>query len=349
MQPLISIIVLVYQVETWLPQCLDSLTQQTGDDIEIIVVDDGSPDGSAAICDAYAQRDARFRVLHLEHGGISLARKAGIATATGQYIGAVDGDDWLAPGAVARLRAVAAACQPDMLLFDYISYYRQASFRRRMDVVSPGLHANAAYDADVLRPLANRSIAGKQAVGNSLCLKWIRAPLLRAAAVALNPDIALGEDAFCTYYCVARARSLYYLAEPLYYYRQRPTSATHSADVDALRRLTALRRALQIAVIPSPVPIPFLPDKAYLQLLVASVFFLHDYAPELNRQDKQRIARNMVHHPATKQALWRISVRGLPAKRRLLYWVMRMRLVPPRWLGRRFSERGVLDAACKTT
>lgn len=101
--PRISIIVPIYHCESFLPKCLDSLTNQTYPNIEIILVDDGSTDCSADICDSYAARDSRIVVLHKQNGGVSSARNAGLAVATGEYITFVDADDWVAPDACEKM------------------------------------------------------------------------------------------------------------------------------------------------------------------------------------------------------------------------------------------------------
>ena len=89
-----SIIVPVYKVEEYLPECVDSLLKQSYDDFEVILVDDGSPDGCPQLCDAYAQKDRRIKVVHKENGGLSDARNAGISAATGDYLLFVDSDDF---------------------------------------------------------------------------------------------------------------------------------------------------------------------------------------------------------------------------------------------------------------
>lgn len=94
---LISVIVTAYNIKDYLPRCLDSLLRQTYENLEVIVVDDGSTDGTAAICDDYAAKNARISVIHKENGGPSSARNAGVAIAHGEYIGYVDGDDWTEP------------------------------------------------------------------------------------------------------------------------------------------------------------------------------------------------------------------------------------------------------------
>lgn len=107
MAPLFSIVVPIYKVEAYLPACVDSLLAQTECDFECLLVDDGSPDRSGALCDEYAKTDARFKVIHKENGGLSDARNSGILAATGQYVVFLDGDDYLAaPSALADLKAV---------------------------------------------------------------------------------------------------------------------------------------------------------------------------------------------------------------------------------------------------
>lgn len=94
---LISVIVPVYNVEAYLPRCVDSILAQNYRNLEVILVDDGTKDASDKICDAYAEKDPRVRVIHKENGGLSSARNAGIAIARGEYLGFVDSDDWIEP------------------------------------------------------------------------------------------------------------------------------------------------------------------------------------------------------------------------------------------------------------
>ena len=93
--PIISIIVPVYKVEKYLNRCIDSILAQTYADFELILVDDGSPDNSGSICDEYAQKDSRIRVIHKENGGVSTARNAGMKDAKGEWITFIDSDDWV--------------------------------------------------------------------------------------------------------------------------------------------------------------------------------------------------------------------------------------------------------------
>lgn len=104
--PLISVIVPVYNVEAWLPRCVDSILSQTYEKLEILLVDDGSTDDSGLICEEYAKKDTRIRVIHKENGGLSSARNAGLDAASGEYIGFVDSDDWIEPEMYAEMLAL---------------------------------------------------------------------------------------------------------------------------------------------------------------------------------------------------------------------------------------------------
>ena len=116
--PKVSIVVAIYKSEKFLDKLILSLLQQTYKNIEIILVDDGSPDGSGAICDRYAAQDSRITVIHKANGGACEARNTGMAAATGDFIVFVDGDDWLEPDAVEYYVRLITETQSDMAISD---------------------------------------------------------------------------------------------------------------------------------------------------------------------------------------------------------------------------------------
>lgn len=119
--PLVTVIVPVYKVELYLRRCLDSIVNQTYKNLEIILVDDGSPDNCGAICDEYASKDKRVKVIHKENGGLSSARNAGLDICSYEgYLAFVDSDDWLKLDAFERLVLSAQEHQCDMLVFNFI-------------------------------------------------------------------------------------------------------------------------------------------------------------------------------------------------------------------------------------
>lgn len=113
-QPLISIIVPVYKVEKYLKRCVDSILTQTYQNMEIILVDDGSPDNCGAICDRYKETDNRVVVIHKKNGGLSDARNTAIPLAKGEYISFIDSDDWISSYYVEHLYEAVAKCDADI-------------------------------------------------------------------------------------------------------------------------------------------------------------------------------------------------------------------------------------------
>lgn len=120
--PELSIIVPVYKVEKYLPRCIDSILAQTFGDFELILIDDGSPDGCGRICDEYARKDKRIVVIHQKNMGVSAARNAGLDIARGRYIGFVDSDDWIEPQMYEVMMREARASAKDIIACG-ICYY----------------------------------------------------------------------------------------------------------------------------------------------------------------------------------------------------------------------------------
>ena len=122
-QPKISIIIPVYNVESYIRECLESLINQTYQNLEIILVDDGSTDSSGEICDIYCKKDKRIIVIHKANGGLVSARKAGLRIATGEYATYVDSDDWIDVNTYEELMHLAFKYNPDIIAFDFIKQY----------------------------------------------------------------------------------------------------------------------------------------------------------------------------------------------------------------------------------
>nr|WP_221374243.1 bifunctional glycosyltransferase family 2 protein/CDP-glycerol:glycerophosphate glycerophosphotransferase [Actinoplanes polyasparticus] len=129
--PLLSVVLPVYRVQAYLRECLDSILEQTFTDVEVIAVDDCSPDHCGAILDEYAARDKRVRVVHLaENVGLGEARNAGMQHVTGEFVWFIDSDDWIAPGALAAVADRLITADPDVLVVDYAKVWWNNKSRR---------------------------------------------------------------------------------------------------------------------------------------------------------------------------------------------------------------------------
>lgn len=127
---LISIVLPTYNVKDYIEACIGSLTEQTYENLEILIVDDGSTDGTGALCDELSESDARIRVFHKENGGTHTARNMGIREARGQYIMFLDPDDWLDTDTFQKLIAKIRECDPDAVRFGYVREFPTHSIRK---------------------------------------------------------------------------------------------------------------------------------------------------------------------------------------------------------------------------
>ena len=131
---MISVIIPVYNVEKYISQCLDSVCNQTYTDLEIILVDDGSTDESGKICDEYAQRDSRIKVIHQSNGGAAAAKNAGLLSATGKYLSFVDSDDFLEPGAYWHMLQIIQEWGADVVQCSYRDVFQDHTVERFLQI-----------------------------------------------------------------------------------------------------------------------------------------------------------------------------------------------------------------------
>ena len=204
--PAISVIVAVYKAENYLRKCLDSLRAQTFKDFEVLLVDDGSPDGSGAICDEYAARDPRFRVFHKENGGVSSARQFGMDHARGEYTIHADPDDWVEPDMLAELYAKARADQADMVICDY--YVDRGGRSRRVDQ-----RPSALDHETVLRELF-------QQLHGSCWNKLVRRACYSDYDIKFPLELSFCEDLYVNAALLLHPFKVTYLSQAFYHYVQ---------------------------------------------------------------------------------------------------------------------------------
>lgn len=241
---IISVIVPIYRIERYLGLCIESLINQTYKNLEIILVDDGSPDRCPEICDLYAKKDSRIKVIHKENGGLVSARKAGISIATGKYVGYVDGDDWVGEGFYESLHNHITAHYADIACagFQRDLFSKTAVFT---DNLQPGL-----YEGESLEVLKRRMLSDgdffKVGVSTYVWNKLFKRELLLETQLNVDNAISIGEDGAVTYPALMKANKVVLTANTAYHYRQREDSMlklTTSFDKDA-EKLQALHKYL---------------------------------------------------------------------------------------------------------
>lgn len=205
-QGLVSIIVPVYKAEKYIHQCIDSLLTQTYSNIEVILVDDGSPDNCGKICDEYAAKDYRVKVIHQQNGGVSVARQTGIDHATGEYSIHADPDDWVELNMIEELVAKAVADNADMVICDF---YRESKSDRIHVCQNPGDDLSASA---VLRKILSQQLHG------SCCNKLVNRSHIEGIGF-IPEDLCILEDELYNIRILARKIKVSYLPKAFYHYR----------------------------------------------------------------------------------------------------------------------------------
>lgn len=189
---LVSIVVPVYNAEKYLSRCLDSILAQTHENIEVLLIDDGSKDESGRICDGYAQKDGRVRVWHTQNGGVAKARNVGIENARGDWLTFVDADDWLEKEGVEKMLEFTLAQEADLGIFSLKFIYSSSTSDLQIFpfVGTPKQLFERHGDTNVLTPLIC-----------SPCTKLYKRSLVQDGGIRFLPGVPFGEDfIFNSYY-----------------------------------------------------------------------------------------------------------------------------------------------------
>lgn len=216
--PVISIVVPVYNTERYLPACLESIDVQRAGSFEVILVDDGSTDGSPSICDAYCDEHDGVSVIHKENEGLLAARRDGLREARGLYVLSLDSDDTLIDGCIQKVLSAIASTSADIISFNFTMDLR--SLRPSLKAnLAPGFHSGCSYDL-VKRLLCDCDF-------NSVWNKVVRKDLFPCYEwYTERVGLMHGEDLCQLLPIFDRAKSLFHIDEPLYYYRQHDSNST---------------------------------------------------------------------------------------------------------------------------
>ena len=210
---LISVIVPIYNVEKYLRRCVDSIIAQTYSNLEIILVDDGSPDNCPAICDEYAKKDSRVRVIHQKNGGLSAARNAGLDAASGDYIGFVDSDDYIALNMYEKLYNTLRNNSADLAICSIECVDGSGNPLNLYSQISD----NFLKNNDIMKILCEKDIVNYITAVNRLYKKDLF-KTLRFDTGKTN------EDEFIAHKIYAQCKTVVTISSPLYFYVQRNDS-----------------------------------------------------------------------------------------------------------------------------
>lgn len=224
MQYKVSVVVPVYNAELYIEKCVNSILNQTLDSIEIILLDDGSPDKSGEMCDKIAQQNDNVIVFHLENGGPSKARNIGMKYANGEYIGFADSDDYIEPDMLEVLYNTAKAKQADITM---CSYFLDEDEKIRILQMS---YKEEYSDYDIrdglLALYAKQYHNGLYSVWNKLFKKQ----MIQSNKITFNEELIRAEDAWFVFDCLKTVHKVCFVNKPLYHYRQVVNSTMHTVQ-----------------------------------------------------------------------------------------------------------------------
>ena len=219
--PKVSVIVPVYNAEKYLSECVDSILAQTLRDIEVLLVDDGSTDGSPALCDHYAKKDSRVHVIHKPNGRAASARNAGLKIAQGEYIAFVDSDDWIEPDMYEKMLVANA----EVCLCDYVRFQGDNEFPFSQPNIRAGFYDKSQICKEIYPHLVMDGVEYPITISNWAML--IKRSIIQEHGLSYREDILISEDAPFGSEVLYCANSFAYLKnQHLYHYRITSGSAS---------------------------------------------------------------------------------------------------------------------------
>lgn len=286
-EPLVSVIVPVYNVERYLPECLDSICGQSYPNLEILLVDDGATDSSGLICERYAAQDSRIQVIHQENQGAAIAKNTGLDAASGEFVWMVDADDYLDPGALALLLQQQRESNADVVVFGFSSAFANGIRKEEM-VHQPGLIQAKDYLAqfpyDWTCSLFWNKLFHRTCIGN------IRFQKKRRCI----------DDEFFTYRIFFNAKNVKIIDADLYFYRQRRGSVTKNSRNDRQRSQDALdgmeQRYQDILRTYPELERGFLDHQFHMLVYMTHAFYMDEsILPQVKQQLRRKLLRAARH------------------------------------------------------
>lgn len=344
MQRKLSVIVPVYKTEAYLVQCVDSIVNQTFQDMEIILVDDGSPDSCGAICDRYAASNSSVKAIHKENGGLSDARNKGLEIACGQYVAFVDSDDWLETDFFEKLFLSMGTSQPDIYIAG--GYVKEINGKIR---TIESCRESAFFDnkeqidfvtARTLVPLRyQKRTYGFIGVAWNKLYKW---SFLKDNDLLFSVDVRAWEDSWFNLHAFSMAKQIGECTYIGYHYRMLSDSISHGFDPLRPEKDDAYMRKLY-GCLKNDTLGTWCKQAIYLAIItVASedlrLFYLHPS----NQKSKREITREIKYlkdKSYVREAICNNSNMGIDKKRLVVKYMMRLPFIWPMRLAYKIYQK----------
>ena len=248
MEPLISVIVPVYNVESYLYRCVDSIRNQTYQNLEIILVDDGSPDRCPEICEELRSVDSRIKVVHKINGGLGFARNSGLDVATGEYVTFIDSDDWIGEDHIENLYREAVRAGADAVIGAYTSVASDGTACQHHIKLGPGIYQDEQIREKILLPLIGADVndANDVQLESSSCMNLYRRDVIENNKLRIPSEkVAVSEDSFFNVDFFGIAKCVAVMDEMGYFYFENMSSISRTYDSGRLDRIARYYENMQ--------------------------------------------------------------------------------------------------------
>ena len=331
----VSVIVPVYKVESFLTNCIDHLCGQTLEDIEIILIDDGSPDRCPQICDEYAAKDNRIKVIHKENGGVSAARNDGLKEASGEYVIYCDSDEWMENTGLEVLYSDAAETGADVVIGDvYLAYSgstKYVKFYKNEFVTTDENYIRELIKADIYRTYCPDPPDEGYAFGyGGPWNKLVKRDFLLRNGICFDVKLqGIFDDILYTAYILAKAKTISYIQKPVYYYRQVESSITHrfKPNIEQINQniFTAWENLFSKLDDPDDFSAPYY---ACVLRRIEESLRLYFKNPENNNPPKTNKVKfsEMLNKTPYKQAIRNVNLKKISKKQKIIAILSRLNL-----------------------
>jgi len=318
-QDLISVIVPVYKTEKYLHRCVESILMQTYKNLEIILVDDGSPDKCPKICDEYAKKDNRIKVIHKQNGGLASARNAGLDIATGCYISTVDSDDWIESQTYETTMAIMQEHNPDLIKW---SYYKVSGENKKI-AKKINYTSGFLYGDDKEKFLLDT--LSSQAMGNNIVTCLFKREIIINKRIHIPENISMEEDLYFLTSYLLNCNNVYILPNVfLYNYFQNQQSMTKSySDKYRDSILIAVKEMKQLLKKTNSNSENLY--KAYMSRLVETIFYLIMIIEKSNKSllEKEQELKEFIMNPDIGVYISNVLIKKYSFYKKIIFYLVK--------------------------
>lgn len=326
----VSIIVPVYNAnESYFRRCLDSLIHQTYQNIEILLVDDGSVNQCPVICDEYSKEDRRVKSVHQKNQGVSAARNHGMEMASGKWLMFVDADDWLELNACEKLMQAVLTEEPELLFFHLFHDYENRAIRGSYGLQDATSKSDSDERYEFYAHTISPYVSGKKLdVLGYACNKLVLREFILTHQIAFPRDIGIGEDVVFTLSCCRQAERIKVLSEWLYHYRQSESSVNYKYNIYAGSERFSFWNAMRDFLDGLPQPLPFsLMNAYYIKVLGGACgtlgqFYFRSENPQSMKQ-KFDSGKAYLRDDRIQEALTKAAIRDIPLSQRIQFLLVK--------------------------